>query len=75
MTMVEKKKWITEACEPAHQLELTTKNVKEDPLFKWFVDHIEIIDDTTGILGIGKGLEQSMETAEEVGRDSTSSVP
>ena len=65
--MEEKKEWITEVWEPVHQLELTTNDVKEDPLFKWFVDHIQIINDTTGILGIGKGLEQSMEAAEVVG--------
>ena len=58
---------ITEVWEPDDQLELTTNDVKEDPIFKWFVDHIHIINDTTGILGIGKDLEQSMEVAEEVG--------
>ena len=32
--------WITQVWEPAHQLELTTKDIKSDPLFAWFVDHI-----------------------------------
>ena len=59
--------WITQVWEPAHQLELTTKDIKSDPLFAWFVDHIQILNDTTNILGIGKGLEQSIEAAEEVG--------
>ena len=53
--------------EPAHQLELVTKDAKGDPLFQWLVDHIQTLNDITSILGIGKGLEQSLEAAEEVG--------
>ena len=67
MSKDEMEDWITEVWEPAHQLELATKDIKEDPMFKWFTDHIQILNDTTNLLGIGKGLEQSYEAAEEVG--------
>ena len=50
--------------EPAHQLELVTKDAKGDPLFQWLADHIQTLNDITSILGIGKGLEQSLEAAE-----------
>ena len=59
--------WITQVWEPAHQLELVTKDVKEDGPMAWFNSHIETLTETANILGIGKGLEQSMEAAEEVG--------
>ena len=59
--------WITQVWEPAHQLELVTKDVKEDDPMAWFNNHIETLNETANVLGIGKGLEQSMEAAEEVG--------
>ena len=62
----EKNVWISQVWEPAHQLELTTKDVKNDPLFSWFVEIIQVLNDSCTILGIGKGLEQSMESAKEV---------
>ena len=33
----------------------------------WFEKHIQILNETANVLGIGKGLEQSIEAAEEVG--------
>ena len=59
--------WITQVWEPAHQLELVTKDVKEDDAMSWFEKHIQILNETANVLGIGKGLEQSIEAAEEVG--------
>ena len=59
--------WITEVWEPAHQLELVTKDTKGDDAFQWFTDHIQVLNDITEILGIGKGLKQSLEAAVEVG--------
>ena len=41
--------------------------VKEDTTMSWFSEHIKVLNDTAIILGSGKGLEQSMEAAEEVG--------
>ena len=63
----ELKHWVTEVWEPAHQLELVTKDIKEDDPMAWFNQHISILNDITNILGFGKGLEQSMTAAEEVG--------
>ena len=48
-------------------MELVNKDAKDDPAFEWFENHIQVLNDITFILGIGKGLEQSMEAAEEVG--------
>ena len=67
MSFEEMDNWVSQVWEPAHQLELTTKDIKEDPHFSWFVELIQTLNDTTAILGIGKGLEQSMEAAKEVG--------
>ena len=67
MTKEEKSVWISEVWEPAHQLELTTKDVKEDKIFSWFVDNTQVLNDVTSLLGIGKGLEQSMEASKIVG--------
>ena len=67
MTKDDMKEWVTEVWEPAHQLELVTKDVKSDNTFDWLTDHIQVLNDTATILGIGKGLEQSMEAAKEVG--------
>ena len=66
MTKEEKEEWVTEVWEPAHQLELVTKDVKDDATFLWFKEHIQVLNDTAAILGIGKGLEQSIAAAEEV---------
>ena len=63
----EKEEWITAVWEPAHMLELTTKDVKKQDNFEWLEHHIKVISDTTNTLGIGKGLEQSRQAAEEVG--------
>lgn len=63
----ELKDWVTEVWEPAHQLELVTKDIKDDDPMAWFNQHISILNDITSILGFGKGLEQSITAAEEVG--------
>ena len=67
MTDEEKTDWITEVWKPAHQIELTTKDARNMDIFEWLEDHIKIINDITTILNIGKGLEQSIEAAKEVG--------
>ena len=48
-------------------MELVTKDVKNDSVFTWFTAHIQQLNDTASLLGIGKGLEQSIEAAMEVG--------
>ena len=71
MTDEEKTDWMTEVWEPAHQIELTTKDARNMDIFEWLEDHIKIINDITTILNIGKGLEQSIEAAREVGENCT----
>ena len=63
----EKDLWITAVREPAHQLELTTKDVRKSESFEWLEHQITVISDITDLLNIGKGLEQSKEAAVEVG--------
>ena len=55
--------------EPAHQLELTTKDVRKSESFKWLEHQITVIRDIANLLNIGKGLEQSKEAAVEENRD------
>ena len=52
--------------EPAHQLELVTKDAKSNPLFQWLVENIQTSSDFTSIFGISKSLKQSLKPAEEV---------
>ena len=63
----EKDQWITAIWEPAHQLELTTKDVRNSTTFEWLENIISVISDITNLLNIGKGLEQSKQSAIEVG--------
>ena len=65
-TEPDKDKWISAVWEPAHQLELTTKDVRKLDAFDWLEKQINIINDVTHLLNIGKGLEQSKVAAEEV---------
>ena len=62
--------WITEVWEPAHQLELVTNDIKKDDSFDWFNAHITVVKETISVLNIGKGLEQSLDAAGEVGEKS-----
>ena len=66
-TEYEKYFWITAIWEPAHQLELTTKDVRKSAGFEWLENQISVISEITNLLNIGKGLEQSKEAADEVG--------
>ena len=59
--------WITAVWEPAHQLELTTKDVRKSSSFEWLENLIDVVSDITNLLNIGKGLEQSRVAAAEVG--------
>lgn len=67
MSSNELDKWIPEIWEPAHQLELATKDIKKDDTFKWFEEHIGIVKDTINVLNIGKGLEESLKALEDLG--------
>ena len=53
MTKQELSDWLTQVWEPAHQLELVTKDTKADAVFQWFDNHIDVINDITEVLGPG----------------------
>ena len=63
-TKEELTEWVTEVLEQAHQLEIVSKDEKNDSALSWFPALIKVLNVTTNILGIGKGLEQSMQAAE-----------
>ena len=66
MNTEEKDLWLTARWEPAHQLELTTKDTRKLDAFVWLETMIENLNEITKLLNIGKGLEQSYEAAEEL---------
>ena len=59
--------WITSVWEPAHELELATKDVMKESVFEWFNKDVELINEAVGLLNIGKGLQMSIETADNLG--------
>ena len=63
-----KRMWITQMWEPAHNIELATKDIREMTTDDWFVEHISIVNGIIQILNIGKGLEQCLTAAEEQNR-------
>ena len=67
MSSSELDKWIPEIWEPAHQLELATKDIKKDDTFEWFEEHIGIVKDTINVLNVGKGLEQRLKASKDLG--------
>ena len=52
--------------EPAHNLNLSDEEVRDRPDFDWLVRFTNIIKEVTGLLNIGKGLEQMLDAAEEL---------
>ena len=59
------KEWITQRWEPAHNIELATKDVKDDVgVFDWFNTHIKVVNEATEVLKTGKGLQQTIEASE-----------
>ena len=64
----DKAAWITCVWDPAHELELAMKDVRKDVVFDWLENHIKMINEATEILSIGKGLQQSLRAAEDLGQ-------
>ena len=58
--------WITFVWDPAHELELATKDVRKENIFDWLENHIKQINEATELLNIGKGLQQSLSAAENL---------
>ena len=64
-----KRMWITQMWEPAHNIELATKDIRDmTTVFDWFVEHISIVNGIIQTLNIGKGLEQCLTAAVEQNR-------
>ena len=67
MDLNQLKEWVTQRWEPAHNIELATKDIKElEGVFDWFNSHIKIVNEATEVLKSGKGLQQSIEAAEDL---------
>ena len=66
MNHSQKGDWITFVWDPAHEVELTIKNVRKEDIFQWLENHIKQINEATGLLNIGKGLQQSLSAAENL---------
>ena len=58
--------WIFETWEPAHNLNKADEEIRNLPIFEWLVRFTSDIGDVTRLLGIGKGLEQSKQSAAEL---------
>lgn len=43
------------------------KDLRKESIFEWLNRDVNLINDTVGMLNIGKGLQQSIETAERLG--------
>ena len=54
--------------EPAHNINLADGDVRNLVIFDWLVRPTSCVGDVTATLGIGKGLEQCFEEAEESGQ-------
>ena len=60
--------WVFETWEPAHNLNKADEEIRKLQIFEWLVRFTKEVGEITGILGIGKGLEQSKHSASELGK-------
>ena len=67
MSSDQKGNWITFVWDPAHELELAVKDVRKEDIFQWLENMIKQINEATELLNIGKGLQQSLSAAENLG--------
>ena len=58
--------WITVIWDPAHELELAVKDVRKEDIFEWMENYIKQINEATELLNISKGLQQSLQAAEDL---------
>ena len=56
-----KKKW-----DPSHSINRADHEICEMAIFNWLNQLIKLIGDVTSTINIGKGLEQSLEAADEL---------
>ena len=59
------KGWILQAWEPARNLNLTDIEVREKSEFDWLVRFTNVFKEITGLLYIGKGLEQMLDASKD----------
>ena len=57
---------MTEVWEPAHQIELIMNDCMKMPCFMWLTEYIKNVNTIIETLNIGKGLEQSIASADDV---------
>ena len=50
-----------------HELEISNKDVRKESIFEWFDKYVELINEATELLNIGKGLQISIEAVEKMG--------
>ena len=52
--------------EPAHELELSVKDVRKNSVFSWFDKFIKQMNEATQLLNIGKGLQQMIDASRDL---------
>ena len=67
MTIDELQDWVCIIWEPAHNINLADGDIRNLAIFDWLVKLTSCVGDVTATLGIGKGLEQCFEEAENSG--------
>ena len=58
---------VTSVWEPAHKLERSTRDVRKESIFEWFDKYVELINEATELLNIGKCLQMYIGAAEKMG--------
>ena len=66
MSLKQLKNWFPAQWEPAHNINLADGDVRKLDIFDWLINLTSLIGDVTTELGIGKGLEQSFEAANDL---------
>ena len=66
MNLRERDEWATNVWEPAHQIELIMNDCMKMPCFMWLTEYIKNVNTIIETLNIGKGLEQSIASADDV---------
>ena len=66
MNLRERDEWVTEVWEPAHQIELIMNDCMKMPCFMRLTEYIKNVNTVIETLNIGKGLEQSIASADDV---------
>ncbi len=60
------KEWFTVIWDPSHNINRADHHIHEMAVFNWLNQLIKLIRDISSTINIGKGLEQSLEAADEL---------